>query len=100
MLRKGKRMKIKLKSNMDFGGPFQDGVLELDAEETTLRSLLIELSERIGVPLLEEDNGEVNPLDYAISLNGCDCSMLPERLETRLSTDSELKVEVIMSGGG
>ncbi len=95
-----KGMKIKLKSNMDFAGPFQDGFLELETEETTVRSLLLDLSERIGVTFIEADKGEINPLDYAISVNGCDCSMLPDRLDTKISADSELKIEVIMSGGG
>ncbi len=93
-------MKIKLNSNMDFGGPFQEGFLELEAEEITVRSLLLELSERIGVPFLEAGKDEVNPLDYAISVNGCDCSMLPDRLDAWLSADSEVNIKVILSGGG
>jgi hypothetical protein len=93
-------MKIKLKSNLDLGGPFKDGILELKAEETTLRSILLELSERSGVPFIESDKGDVNPLDYAISVDGCEYSMLPDRLDTRILADSELKIEVIISGGG
>ena len=93
-------MKIKLKSNLDLEGPFKEGILELEAEETTLRSVLLELSERSGVPFIESDKGEVNPLDFAISVDGCEYSMLPGRLDTKLVKDSELNVEVIMSGGG
>ena len=93
-------MKIKLKSNLDLEGPFKDGILELEAQETTLRSVLLELAEKSGVPFIEPDKEEVNPLDYAISVDGCEYSMLPGRLDTKLVKDSELMVEVIMSGGG
>jgi len=93
-------MKIKLKSNLDLAGPFKEGILELEAEEITLRSVLIQLSESSGVPFIEPGKGDVNPLDYAISVDGCEYSMLPDRLDTRLLTDSELKIEVIISGGG
>ena len=93
-------MKIKLKSNLDLQGPFKEGLLELEAEETTLRSVLIELAEKSGVPFIEPGRGEVNPLDYSISVDGCEYSMLPGRLNTKLVKNSELVVEVIMSGGG
>ncbi len=92
-------MKITLKSNLDLEGPFKEGLLELETEETTLRSVLLELAQRSGVPFIESD-GEVNPLDYAISVDGCEYSMLPGRLDTKLVKDSELVVEVIMFGGG
>ena len=92
-------MKIKLKSNLDLEGPFKEGFLELEAGEVTLRAVLIELAEKSGVPFIEP-NGEVNPLDYAISLDGREYSLLPERLDTKLVKDSELMVEVIMTGGG
>jgi hypothetical protein len=93
-------VKIRLKSNLDLGGPFKDGVLEWEAEEVTLRAVLLELSERSGVPLIESNTGEVNPLDYSISVNGCEHSMLPNRLDARLPADSEIHVKVILSGGG
>jgi len=93
-------MKIRLKSNLDLGGPFQDGVLEVEAQKTTLRSVLLELSERSGVPFIESHTGEVNPLDYSITLDGCEYSMLPGRLDASIAADAELNVKVIMSGGG
>jgi hypothetical protein len=93
-------MKITLKSNLDLQGPFKEGFLELETEEVTLRSVLIELAEKSGVPFIEAGKGEVNPLDYSISVDGCEYSMLPDRLDTKLVKDSELMVEVIMSGGG
>jgi hypothetical protein len=93
-------MKIKLKSNLDLEGPFRDGILELAAQETTLRSVLLDLAEKSGVPFIEPDKEDVNPLDYAISVDGCEYSMLPDRLDTKLVKDCELMVEVIMSGGG
>jgi hypothetical protein len=93
-------MKITLKSNLDFAGPFREGFLELEAEKITLRSVLLDLAERTGVPFIESDKGDVNPLDYAISVDGCEYSMLPDRLDTRLLADSELMIEVIISGGG
>jgi hypothetical protein len=93
-------MKIKLKSNLDLGGPFKDGFLELETEETTLRYVLLELAKRSGVPFIESDKADVDPLDYAISVDGCEYSMLPDRLDTKIVKDSELMVEVIMSGGG
>ena len=92
-------MKIKLKSNLDLQGPFKEGFLELEAKEVTLRSVLLELAEKSGVPFIEA-SGEVNPLDYSISVDGWEYSMLPDRLDTKLVKDSELMVEVIMSGGG
>jgi hypothetical protein len=92
-------MRIKLKSNLDLQGPFKEGLLELEGNEVTLRAVLVELADKSGVPFIEA-NGEVNPLDYAISLDGCEYSMLPDRLDTKLVRDSELMVEVIMSGGG
>jgi hypothetical protein len=92
-------VKIKLKSNLDLQGPFKEGFLELETEKTTLRAVLIELAERSGVPFIES-NGDVNPLDYAISLDGREYSLFPDRLDTKLVKDSELMVEVIMSGGG
>ena len=92
-------MKIKLKSNLDLAGPFKEGFLELEAKEVTLRAVLIELAERSGVPFIEA-GGDVNPLDYAISLDGREYSLLPGRLDTKLVKDSELVVEVIMTGGG
>jgi hypothetical protein len=93
-------VKIKLKSNLDLQGPFKEGFLELETEEVTLRSVLLELAEKSGVPFIEAGKGEVNPLDYYISVDGCEYSMLPDRLDTKLVKDSELMVEVIMSGGG
>ena len=93
-------MKITLNSNLDLEGPFKEGFLELDAEETTLRAVLIELAERSGVPFIESGKGDVNPLDYSLSVDGREYSMLPGRLDTKLVKDSELNVEVIMSGGG
>ena len=72
----------------------------MKTDEVTLRSVLLELAERSGVPFIEIDKGDVNPLDYSISVDGCEYSMLPDRLDTKLVKDSELMVEVIMSGGG
>ena len=92
-------MKITLKSNLDLEGPFKEGFLRVEAGEITLRSALLELAEKSGVTFIEP-NGEVNPLDYAISLDGCEYSMLPGRLDTKLVGDCELMIEVIMSGGG
>jgi hypothetical protein len=92
-------VKIKLKSNLDLQGPFKEGFLQVEAAEITLRSVLLELSEKSGVPFIEA-NGEVNPLDYAVSLDGREYSLLPNRLDTKLVKDSELMVEVIMTGGG
>jgi hypothetical protein len=92
-------VKITLKSNLDLQGPFKEGFLELENEEVTLRSVLLELAEKSGVPFIEA-NGEVNPLDYSILVDGCEYSMLRDRLDTKLIKDSELVVEVIMSGGG
>jgi hypothetical protein len=93
-------VKIKLKSNLDLQGPFKEGFLELETEEVTLRSVLLELAEKSGVPFIECGKGDVNPLDYSISVDGREYSMLPERLDTKLVKDCELIVEVIMSGGG
>lgn len=93
-------MKITLKSNLDLQGPFKEGFLVLEAKEVTLRSVLLELAEKSGVPFIESGKGDVNPLDYSISVDGCEYSMLPGRLDTKLVKDFELVVEVIMSGGG
>lgn len=93
-------MKITLKSNLDLEGPFKEGFLELETEEVTLRAVLIELAERSGVPFIESGKGDVNPLDYSISVDGREYSMLLDRLDTKLVKDCELMVEVIMSGGG
>jgi hypothetical protein len=92
-------VKITLKSNLDLQGPFKRGLLELEATEVTLRAVLLELADKSGVPFIE-GNGEVNPLDYSILVDGREYSMLPDRLDTKLVKDSELMVEVIMSGGG
>ena len=92
-------MKIKLKSNLDLQGPFKEGFLELEVKEVTLRVVLMELAEKSGVPFVEV-SGEVNPFDYAISLDGREYSLLPDRLDTKIVKDSDLLVEVIMTGGG
>ena len=93
-------MKIKIKSNLDLEGPFKEGFLESPSEEVTLRSVLVELAEKSGVPFIEPDKGEVNPLDYAIFVDGVEHSMLQGRLDKKLAKDFELVVEVVMSGGG
>lgn len=71
----------------------------MEAEEITLRSVLLTLAEKSGVPFIEA-GGDVNPLDFAILLDGRESSLLPDRLDTKIVNDSELAVEVIMTGGG
>ncbi len=92
-------MRITLKSNMGLGGPFSAGVMELGGEEASLRAILNEISKRCGVEFVDPKTGEVKSV-YDVSVNGREYWLLPNRLDTELHNEVDVKVDVIMLGGG
>ena len=84
---------------MGLGGPFSAGVMELGGEEASLRAILNEISKRCGVEVIDPKTGEVKSV-YDVSVNGREYWLLPNRLDTKLHNEVDVKVDVIMLGGG
>ena len=93
-------MRIILKSNMKLGGPFTSGALELGSEEIMLRGILDELSKSCGLEFVDPNRGEVNHEDYAVYVNGREYWLLPSRLDTKLHNEDEVKIDIVILGGG
>lgn len=93
-------MKIKLKSNVDLGGPFREGEMELKSETVTLRDLLNEISSRCGASVIDPKIGEVDPNNYMVFVNKREHWLLPKGLNTNLFNGEEVEVHITMLGGG
>ncbi len=93
-------MKFILKSNIDFGGPFREGWIELKGEKVTLKSLLNEISERCSFKFFDPKSGEIASYIYGLSVNGCEYLRLPNGLDTELENGIEVEVNLSMLGGG
>jgi len=75
------------------------GQAELEVQIPTLKKVLMEVSEKNRVPLLDPETGEVHS-DFKIYLNGIDHERLPERIETELKNGDLVEVNFIMLAGG
>ena len=85
-------MLVKVKTNFI-------GQLELDVETPTLKKVLLGLSKKNRIPILNSDASEVHS-DFKIYLNGIDYESLPEKLETGLKNGDQLEVNLIVLAGG
>jgi hypothetical protein len=85
-------MLVKVKTNFI-------GQLELDIETPTLKKVLVELSKRNRIPLLDPDACEVHS-DFKIYLNGIEYERLPDRIDTELRNGDQVEVNLIMLAGG
>jgi hypothetical protein len=85
-------MLVKVKTNFI-------GQLELDVEIPTLRRVLLGLSKRNRIPILDSDASDVHS-DFKIYLNGIEYEGLPERLETGLQNGDQVEVNLIVLAGG
>ena len=85
-------MLVKVKTNFI-------GQVELDAEPPTLKEVLLGLSKKSGIPILDSDASEVHS-DFKIYLNGIEYERLPESLETALKNGDQVEVNLIVLAGG
>jgi hypothetical protein len=75
------------------------GQLDLDVETPTLKKVLLGLSKRNRIPILDSDASEVHN-DFKIYLNGIEYESLPEKLETGLKNGDQVEVNLIVLAGG
>jgi hypothetical protein len=85
-------MLVKVKTNFV-------GQLELDVDTPTLKKVLLGLSKRNRIPILDSDASEVHS-DFKIYLNGTEYESLPEKLETGLKNGDQVEVNLIVLAGG
>ena len=85
-------MLIKIKTNFC-------GQSEIDLEMPTLKKVLIELSERIKVPIYNPTIEEVRG-DFKIYLNGVEYEGLPRGTDTELKDGDNVEVTIIFLAGG
>ncbi len=85
-------MIIKIKTNFC-------GQQELDLEMPNLKKVLIELSKKIKIPILNLTNEEVHD-DFKVYLNGIECEGLPRGIDTELKTGDNVEVTIIVLAGG
>jgi hypothetical protein len=85
-------MRVKVKTNFI-------GQAEIDVQNPTLKKVLMEVSQKNTVPLLDPETDEVHS-DYKVYLNGIDHEVLPERIETKLRSGDLVEVNLIMLAGG
>ena len=75
------------------------GQLDLDVETPTLKKVLLGLSKKNRIPILNSDASEVHS-DFKIYLNGIEYESLPEKLETGLKNGDQVEVNLIVLAGG
>ena len=75
------------------------GQLDLDVETPTLKKVLLGLSKRNRIPILDSDASDVHS-DFKIYLNGIEYESLPEKLETGLKNGDQVEVNLIVLAGG
>ena len=75
------------------------GQLELDVETPTLKKVLLGLSKRNRIPILDSDASDIHS-DFKIYLNGIEYERLPESLETALKNGDQVEVNLIVLAGG
>lgn len=93
-------MQVALKSNFDVAGVFSQGAVQVE-EGTTLRNLLVHLSERTRLSLIDLKNGQVNATDYEIAINGKGYQFWwPHGLDQPLSEGDEVQILLMPLGGG
>jgi hypothetical protein len=85
-------MLVKVKTNFI-------GQVDLDAEPPTLKEVLLGLSKRSGIPILDSYASEVHS-DFKIYLNGMEYESLSCRLETGLKNGDRVEVNLIVLAGG
>lgn len=93
-------MRIVLRSNIELGGPFDKGILEAGDNEATLRDVLEEISKDCGLRFIDPDKGDIDPQDYAVSVNGREYWLLQNGLDIKLRNEDEVKVDIVILGGG
>ena len=97
-------MKIILETNFGQGWKIKDGDVEIANVQSTLRTLLEELSGKSGgqATFIDSETDEVDPDEYLITVNGGSWEFLPERLETKLNQDDRISItkSIEMLGGG
>lgn len=93
-------MKVILKSNIDLGGPFREGEVELKGQNVTLRFLLNEISERCRFQFVDPKSGKIASSIHELLVDGREYLRLPNGLDTELQNEIEVEVNLLMLGGG
>jgi hypothetical protein len=92
-------MQVVLKSNFDAAGLFSRGSIDVQ-EGIDMRALLELLSRQCRLHFIDPGSGEVNAVDFTITLNGNEHPFWPQGLSTLLCGGDEVCVLVIPLGGG
>lgn len=91
-------MKVRVKNNFDTTNSLGGEELELE-ENTTLRSFLNNISQKIHFSIIDPKSNDVDSF-VDLKVNGQDYFLLPQQLDTRLSEGDELEIVMMMFGGG
>jgi molybdopterin converting factor small subunit len=85
-------MKVKVKTNF-LGQP------ELEIDMPTLRKVLLNLSKRDKVLVINLENEEVRS-DFKVYLNGVDYESLPHGINTEIKDGDKVEVTLVILAGG
>ena len=85
-------MMVKVKTNF-LGQP------ELDIENPTLKEILLELSKRINVSIVDPVNDEIRG-DFKVYVNGVEQEGLGYGIDTKIEDKDEVEVTLVVLSGG
>jgi len=75
------------------------GEVMLEMESPTLKSVLLKLSDKVGLPICSPENGEILG-DFKIYLNGVEHDNLADGNNVVLKEKDEVEVTIVILGGG
>jgi len=95
-------MRVSIDANFEVHGLFRPTELELEGSRITLRGLLEELSQRSGGEIRFIEDGDVDPQEFLILLNGRPYRSLPQGLETEIGDGDRVTIIRFLEplGGG
>ncbi len=83
-----------METNFEMRGVFSPGEVALQTRNTTLRTLLEELSDRCQgrIKFIDPESRDVDPEEYEVLINGCVYQFLPNLLETELNEGDKVSI--------
>lgn len=76
------------------------GQVALDLELPTLKTVLVELSKKVGVAIFTGQGSEEVMSEFKVYIDGAEYEHLPEGLNTKITDRNALEVVLVILAGG